>query len=335
MTSESRAEFPKSNFTPEKIKGNYPGKDIVSIDQFDRKSINELFQATDEVRPFAKDGLPLNILAGKQIVLLFYEPSSRTRASFQAATNQLGGDPIVVENPQAFSSVSKGETFDDTIRVFEGYSDAIVLRHPQVGAALRAAEVAKHVPIINAGDGIGEHPTQALLDMYTIWENKNKLDYIRGLMAGDLLNGRTIHSLIKGLSFFERNELYLLAPDKLKLSQEDLDSFKNRGVTLHEIRSLNEAPKDLDFWYWTRVQKERFDNVEEYEEVNNKFVVTQEVLNKYAGENTILMHPLPRVGEIDPEVDQDKRSVYLTKQIRNGMYVRMALLASVVDSKKK
>jgi aspartate carbamoyltransferase len=311
------------------INSDFKDKDIVSLEQFDQKSILKLFKHTDELKEIGQKGLPSDILAGKIVVLLFYEPSSRTRGSFDAAAKQLGGQTIVVENPQQFSSVSKGETFEDTIKVFEAYSDVIVLRHPEKGAAVKAAEAATLVPIVNAGDGPGEHPTQAMLDLYTIWDKKKKLTGLKGVMAGDILNGRTVHSLLRGISNFPGNEVYLLSPDELKLSKEDFDRVKGK-IKLYEIDSMEKLPKDADFWYWTRVQKERFKSEEEYKKVNNRFIVTKDAMTKYAGKNTILMHPLPRVGEILEEVDLDPRAVYLRSQIRSGMYTRMALLALIL-----
>ncbi|MCH7605497.1 hypothetical protein IID24_05945 [Patescibacteria group bacterium] len=195
---------------------------------------------------------------------------------------------------------------------------------------MTAARIARHIPVINAGDGIGEHPTQALLDLFTIFEHKGTLAGLKGLVAGDLLNGRTVHSLLKGLSLYPGNTVYLLSPKELRLSDEDITSFKSRGVTLIEIGSVDEIPKDCDFWYWTRVQKERFHNSADYEAVNNRFVVTKELLDKRGSNDTILMHPLPRVGEIEDAVDEDPRAVYLKSQIRNGMYVRMALLTLIL-----
>ena len=334
ITPDSDSRYHPNPELPPPINGDFAGKHIVSLDQFNPKSLEHLFHVTDKLKPVGQDGWPLKLLDGQVITLLFYEPSSRTRASFEAATKQLGGQTIVVENPQAFSSVSKGETFEDTIRTFESYGDAIVLRHPETGFALKAADAAEFVPIINAGDGIGEHPTQALLDLYTVREHKGELSNIRGLVAGDLLNGRTIHSLIRGLSLYPGNEIYLLSPDKLRLPLADFKDFEERGIALHDIGSMDELPSDLDFWYWTRVQKERFQNEDEYNEVNNQFIVTSDILNRYAGPETILMHPLPRVGEIKEEVDRDPRAVYLRNQIRNGLYTRMALLALVLGKIK-
>ena len=314
----------------DKIDGDFKGKDIVSIDQFSQKDLKLLFKLVPKMREIALKTLPSKIIAGKIVVILFYEPSSRTFGSFSTAIKQIGGQTVEILNPQKFSSVVKGETFEDTIRVFEAYSDAIVLRHPKVGMAAKAAEIAKLVPIINAGDGVGEHPTQALLDLYTIYEKFGRLTNLTILFAGDMLNGRTVHSLIKGLALYPKNTIYLLAPPSLRLSREDYSYFQSRGARLIEIDNTKDIPKNADVWYWTRVQKERFSNIKDYEKVKNKYVVSQKFLDTYAGKYTILMHPLPRVGEILTEVDNDPRAVYLRSQIRNGTYVRMALLALVL-----
>ncbi|OGH41673.1 MAG: aspartate carbamoyltransferase [Candidatus Levybacteria bacterium RIFCSPLOWO2_02_FULL_36_8b] len=314
----------------EKINGNFKGKDIISLDQFSPSDLKILFPITKKMADIGANAKPSDILKGNIVTLIFYEPSSRTFASFSASVKQLGGQTVEIQNPQQFSSVSKGETLEDTIRVFEAYCDAIVIRHPAIGTASNAAGIATRIPIINAGDGTGEHPTQALLDLYTIYEKFGKLENLTGVMAGDLLNGRTIHSLVRGLSLFKGNQLYLLAPKKLQLARADFFNFKKRGIKLIEIENEKEIPKNVNFWYWTRVQKERFENIKEYESVKNKFIVTPQLLEKYGNKNMILMHPLPRVGEILPEVDNDPRAVYLTKQTRNGMYIRMALIALVL-----
>lgn len=317
----------------QKINGDFKGKDILSLDQFTPLDINILFKRTDTMRDIAKNARASDILKGNIVTLIFYEPSSRTFGSFGAAVKQLGGQTIDIQDPQHFSSVSKGETLEDTMRVFESYSDAIVIRHKEVGTALKAANACAFVPVLNAGDGIGEHPTQGLLDLCTIHEKFGQLDNLVGVMAGDLLNGRTIHSLIRGLSLYKNNTIYLLAPDKLKLSREDFADFSKRGIKLVEIQSENEIPKDAHFWYWTRVQKERFTSLEEYEEVKNTFIVTPKLMKTHAGKEMILMHPLPRIGEILPEIDNDPRAVYLRNQVRNGMYIRMALLSLILKGK--
>jgi aspartate carbamoyltransferase catalytic subunit len=317
-----------------KIDGNYKDKDILSLDQFSSDDLTILFKHTKKMKKIAVNSEASKILAGTITTLLFYEPSSRTYGSFAAAIKQLGGQTIDILNPQQFSSVSKGETFEDTIRVFEAYCDVIVLRDKTVGQAQRAADAADSTPIVNAGDGIGEHPTQALLDMFTIFENTKRLDKLTGVLAGDLLNGRTVHSLIRGLSLYPNTTLYLLSPKELKLSKTDFDEFKSRKIKLVEIFSEKDMPKNADFWYWTRVQKERFSTIEKYEKVKNKFIVTEKLVKEFAGKNTILMHPLPRVGEIAEEVDADPRAAYLRSQIRNGMYIRMALIALILGKIK-
>jgi aspartate carbamoyltransferase catalytic subunit len=313
-----------------KINTNFKGKDILSLDQFSSKDLEILFKLTKKMKLIAQNAKPSNLLAGNIVTIIFYEPSSRTFNSFAAAVKQLGGQTLEIHDPQHFSSVSKGETLEDTMRVFESYSDAIVIRHFQKGTAEKAAQAAEFVPILNAGDGIGEHPTQALLDLVTINEKHGHLDNLVGVMAGDLLNGRTIHSLIRGLSLYEGTTLYLLSPQELKLSREDFADFSKRGVKLIEIEDEKALPHNADFWYWTRVQKERFASLEDYEKVKNKYIVTEELMKRYAGKNTILMHPLPRVGEIEVAVDRDPRAVYLRSEVRNGMYVRMALLTLVL-----
>lgn len=315
---------------PSKINGNFKGKDIISLAQFSPKDLQILFKLTPKMKKIAQNAKSSSILAGNIITLLFYEPSSRTFGSFSASVKQLGGQTVEIQNPQQFSSVAKGETLTDTIRVFEAYSDAIVIRHPEIGSAQKAADFAQFVPIINAGDGVGEHPTQALLDLYTIYEHFGKLTNLTGVLAGDILNGRTVHSLIRGLLLFPKNTLYLLSPPQLRLSRTDFSNFSKRGIKLIEIESEKDMPKNAYFWYWTRVQKERFKNLKDYEKVKNRFIATKELLKKYGNKKMILMHPLPRVGEIATEVDSDKRSVYLRSQIRNGMYIRMALLALVL-----
>lgn len=319
-----------------KISEIFFGKDVISLDQFNQKSINVLFRQTNKIKKITmKNGRlksrPYRPLDGKIIALLFFEPSTRTFSSNSAAVKRLGGQTIEYQNPLQTSSVVKGETIEDTTKMIEQYSDAIVIRHPQVGTAEKVAEVA-NIPVINAGDGIGEHPTQALLDMFTIYEKHGRLDNIKGLMVGDLLNGRTVHSIIKGLSIFPNNTLYLLSPKQLRLSNKDLDEAKKRKIKLVEIKSFEEIPADCHFWYWTRVQKERFTDKQEYEKLKLSFILTKKLVEKKAGKNTLIMHPLPRVGEIETTVDSDPRAVYLTTEAKNGMYVRMALFSLILKS---
>ncbi|MEK7597251.1 MAG: aspartate carbamoyltransferase [Patescibacteria group bacterium] len=307
------------------------GKDIISLDQFNRKSIEFLFHQVKKIKKTSSKQL-LKILQGKIVALLFFEPSTRTFSSNSAAVKRLGGQTIEHQNPMQNSSVVKGETIEDTIMMIEQYSDAVVIRHPLVGTAEKVAEVA-NIPVINAGDGIGEHPTQALLDMFTIYEKYGHLDNIKGLMVGDLLNGRTVHSLIKGLSIFKNITLYLLSPKQLRLSNKDLAEAKKRKIKLVEIKSFEEIPADCHFWYWTRVQKERFTDKSGYEKLKLSFILTKKLVDMKAGKNTLLMHPLPRIGEIETTVDSDPRAVYLTTEAKNGMYVRMALFKLILNDK--
>ncbi|GDX62109.1 aspartate carbamoyltransferase [Candidatus Levyibacteriota bacterium] len=313
-----------------KLNNDFKGKDIISLNQFSPEDITTLFTHTNLMKNIAKNAQSSDILKGNIITLIFYESSSRTFGSFSAAMKQLGGQTVEIQNPQEFSSVSKGETLEDTIRVFEAYSDAIVIRHPQIGTALKAADAASFVPIINAGDGIGEHPTQALLDLYTIYEKYQRLGNLTVVFAGDILNGRTIHSLLKGLSLYKNNKIYLLSPKELRLDPHELSKFIKQGLYIMEIETEKEIPKNADIWYWTRVQKERFASLKDYDKVKNRYIVTKDFLKKYAGKETMLMHPLPRVGEIHREVDTDERAVYLSTEIRNGMYIRMALLGLIL-----
>ena len=317
--------------TTVRIKEDFKEKNILSLTQFDIPSLLKLFSVDDHMQLLSLNSSPVDILKGTITTLLFYEPSSRTFGSFAAAIKRLGGATVDIVNPQLNSSVAKGETLVDTIRTFEAYSDLIIMRHPEKGAAQQAAKAAFFIPIINAGDGIGEHPTQALLDLYTIYKKFGRLDNLTGLFAGDLLNGRTVHSLLKGLSLFKNNTIYLLSPQLLSLPSLEITRLKKCGLTIKEIRSEKEIPPQANFWYWTRVQKERFKDLEEYEKVKKSFVVTQTLLKKYAGKEMILMHPLPRLDEIESSIDADLRSVYLRSQVRNGMYIRMALVSLVLN----
>jgi aspartate carbamoyltransferase catalytic subunit len=311
--------------------GHFKGQDILSFDQFSVEDLYLLFDLTDRMKHIALNGEPSRLLEGLLVALLFFEPSSRTFASFVAAAKRLGGQTIEMQNPEIVSSVNKGESFEDTVRVLEAYANAIVLRHPAAGSAQQAAQVAEFVPIINAGDGNNEHPTQTLLDLCTLYEHFGRLDHLTGLLAGDCLNSRTIHSLLRGLSLFRDNTVYLLSPRSLRLARDDFLALSNRGVNIIEISDVREIPTDCHFWYWTRLQKERFASRAEYQDtLKSVVVVTPHLLQTYARKDMILMNPLPRVESIDPAVDTDERAVYLRSQIRNGLYTRMALLALVL-----
>ena len=300
-------------------------KHVISISQFtDKKLLNDLFKQADAFSemPLADYPKPLEHLT---VATVFYEPSTRTRLSFETAIQNLGAHLITTENAGSFSSAIKGESLEDSIKTLNAYADAIVLRHPEIGAAERAAEVSK-VPIINAGDGAGEHPTQALLDLYTIQKAKGKIDGLKIALVGDLLNGRTIHSLIRLLSLY-KTTLYLIAPDALKMPDEYLQVLKKAGVKFELLDTWNRALGEIDVIYMTRVQKERFKFVEDYMAVKDSFIFDQKAL-KQLNKQAIVMHPLPRVNEIAVEVDDDPRALYF-EQVRNGLYVRMALLQHI------
>jgi aspartate carbamoyltransferase catalytic subunit len=258
---------------------------------------------------------------GSLLAAVFYEPSTRTRFSFEAAMHRLGGQVLSAESAGKASSAAKGESLEDAIRVISGYADAIVLRHPEIGAAERAA-LAATVPIINAGDGAGQHPTQALLDLYTIRKELGRLDRLRVGLVGDLRHGRTVRSLASLLARFPENELVLVSPPGLRLGADVRAELGDTQV--EDTTDLEEALPSLDVLYLTRIQAERFESPETYERYRGVYVVTPEVMRRLP-EHALLMHPLPRVGEIDPGVDSDPRAAYF-RQTRNGLWIRMAVL---------
>jgi aspartate carbamoyltransferase len=265
-----------------------------------------------------------DLLKGKILANLFYEPSTRTSSSFTSAMERQGGSVIPI-NEVRYSSVAKGESLPDTVRTLECYADVIVIRHPETGSAALAAQYASK-PIINAGDGIGEHPTQALLDTFTIREEMGAIDGLTVTMLGDLKYGRTVHSLARLLSLYNVRLNYI-APEILRMPAEIIDELP-RTMSQCEYSNLEETLPETDVLYVTRVQKERFANEEEYESVKGSYVITPELMKK-AKLNMIVMHPLPRVGEISMDFDSDPRAAYF-RQMEYGLYVRMALLAMVL-----
>ena len=257
------------------------------------------------------------------LATVFYEASTRTRFSFEAAMHRLGGQVLSAENAARASSAAKGESLEDAIRVIGGYADGIVLRHPEVGAAARAARVAP-VPVINAGDGPGNHPTQALLDLYTIEKELGRLDHLRIGLAGDLRHGRTVRSLALLLSRFPGNQLVLISPPALRLGADVITALNEAQQGMRETTDLDGAIADLDVLYQTRIQAERFESSEEYERQRGVYLVNPDLMRRLPA-RAILMHPLPRLDEIDPLVDADPRAAYF-RQARNGLWVRMAVL---------
>jgi aspartate carbamoyltransferase len=300
---------------------------IISTAQFTDDDISVLFDRAREMRTLVKSKGSSDMLKGKLMTALFYEPSSRTFGSFIAAMQRLGGMIIPLQGV-TYSSVAKGETLTDTIATFSGYSDVIVLRHPQVGAATLAAQVTK-VPIINAGDGPGEHPTQALLDLFTIIDHTKTINGKVITFVGDLLNGRTVHSLLTLVLLYKPKEIRLISPEELRLDEKSTATLANASIRYTEHDSLDWALEDTDVLYVTRIQKERFHDLNVYEKLKDQFIIrshTMDLLQKSA----IVLHPFPRISEIHPEIDSDPRSLYLTKQIPNGMYIRMALLSLIL-----
>lgn len=303
-------------------------KDILSADQFTKIDVEQVVAVAKSMREIVKSKGATDILKGKIMTVLFYEPSSRTFGSFVAAMQRLGGGFIPLQGV-VYSSVAKGESLPDTVRTFASFSDCIVLRHPQVGAAHIAAD-ATTKPVINAGDGPGEHPTQALLDFFTIMDRFGSVHGLTVSLVGDLLNGRTVHSLVTLLSLFSPKAIRLVSPSVLTIPVKLLEKPKQAGIAVTEHEVLDEVLGETDVLYTTRVQKERFTDLDVYEKVKYAYIITPDVMKK-AKKTAILMHPFPRVGEISVEVDNDPRALYLRAQIPNGMYVRMALLSLILN----
>lgn len=300
---------------------------VLEAQQFSRDVMNEIFDVTREMEHVVSR-YGSNILNRRIMATLFYEPSTRTRLSFEAAMYRLGGEVITTESAREFSSAAKGETLEDTIRIVEGYSDVIVLRHYEGGSARRAADAAS-VPIINAGDGPGQHPTQALLDVYTIQKEIGRLDGIHVALVGDLANGRTARSLAYLLTKYEGVKLYFVAPNVVRMRDDIKGYLTEHGVVFEEEEDLMNVMSKVDVVYQTRIQRERFgDRIQDYERARGRYIIDVETMSALS-ENAIVMHPLPRVDEIDPAVDTDPRAAYF-RQAHNGVFIRMALLQMVL-----
>ncbi|KAK4493004.1 hypothetical protein RD792_000027 [Penstemon davidsonii] len=298
--------------------------DVIEAQQFDRDTLSAIFDVALEMEKIEKNSRGSQILKGYLMATLFYEPSTRTRLSFESAMKRLGGEVLTTENAREFSSAAKGETLEDTIRTVEGYCDIIVMRHFENGAARRAAMTA-NIPVINAGDGPGQHPTQALLDVYTIQREIGKLDGIKVGLVGDLANGRTVRSLAYLLAKYENVKIYFVSPEVVKMKVDIKDYLTSRGIEWEESSDLMEVASKCDVVYQTRIQRERFgERIDLYEEARGKYIVNQDVLNVMQ-KHAIVMHPLPRLDEITVDVDVDPRAAYF-RQAKNGLYIRMALL---------
>jgi aspartate carbamoyltransferase catalytic subunit len=304
----------------------FKGRDIISIHDFSREEIEHVLKVSKKMIPAARGEEKNASLKGKILSTIFFEPSTRTRLSFEAAMIRLGGSVVGFSDPE-ITSLKKGETLADTIRMVESYSDVIVLRHPMEGASKLAANFTER-PVINAGDGAGQHPTQTLLDLFTIWTEKKKIENNNIVLLGDLKYGRTVHSLASALALFGAN-LTFVAPDVLQMPKEILDYVSEKGASYKSSSVLEDAIESADVLYVTRIQRERFPDAAEYEKVAGAYRVDNEVLSK-ANKDIIVMHPLPRVKEIAPEVDITDHALYF-KQAFNGVPVRMALMALIFD----
>ena len=300
---------------------SWKGRDVLSIAEFSRSDIEAVLRAARKMVPIAKGEATSTALAGKILGTLFFEPSTRTRLSFESAMHRLGGRVIGFASGEG-TSVQKGETLADTVRMAEAYSDVLVLRHPNEGAARLAAEFSVK-PVINAGDGAGQHPTQTLLDLYTIWDARGSVDGTRIALVGDLKYGRTVHSLLTALASFDV-ELTLVSPPSLEMPSEVLAHAKEAGIPIATTHRLEEVVPKVDVLYVTRIQKERFPDPQEYAKVAGSYRVDPEILRE-AKKDLIVLHPLPRVTEIDPAVDATPHARYF-EQAFNGVPVRMALL---------
>lgn len=298
-------------------------KHIITANQFDQQDLEKIFLSTSKI----KSGKYKKNLAGKIMATLFYEPSTRTRLSFESAMLRLGGAVITTEDAKLFSSAAKGETLEDTIRIVHSYADVIVLRHFNSGASEIASRYSQ-VPIINAGDGNGEHPTQALLDLFTIF-SKFKTKNINVCMIGDLANGRTIHSLSRLLSLYKQIKLVFVSPKALTIPKDLRNHLIVKKIKFIETEDFNNSIKNADVIYQTRIQKERFKSKRDYLKYFGKYILDKNSL-KIIKKNAIIMHPLPRVNEISKEVDTDPRAIYF-EEAQNGVYVRMALLTLLFD----
>jgi aspartate carbamoyltransferase catalytic subunit len=298
---------------------------VVEAQDFNRGMLEELFASADRMKKILSSG-STRVADGQIMASLFYEESTRTRFSFESAMLRLGGGVISTENAKQFSSVSKGETLEDTIRILNGYSDVIVLRHYESGAARRAANVSQ-VPIINAGDGTGQHPTQAFLDLYTIQNELGRIDDLSIAVVGDLANGRTVRSLCYLLAKYRNVRIHMVAPEVVRM-REDIKSYLVRhDVWFREETDLRAIAPEIDVLYQTRIQKERFgDRAEDYQAAQGVYVVDRDLLSRMKPD-AIVMHPLPRVDEITTAVDDDPRAAYF-RQAQNGLFIRMALLAA-------
>ncbi|MBQ5802959.1 aspartate carbamoyltransferase [uncultured Methanobrevibacter sp.] len=304
-------------------------KNIISIKDFEREDIEYILDEASKLEDVAKSKEISEELKGKLLGLMFFEPSTRTKISFETAMKRLGGECIGFENSGS-SSVSKGESIADTAKMFEGYSDALVIRHELEGVSKFISDIVD-VPVINAGDGAGQHPTQTLLDLYTIKKEIGDIDNLKIALIGDLKFGRTVHSLSNALGLFNNVKIYLVSPPELKMPQEVLHDINKTNITWQEVDSIEKIIDDVDVLYVTRIQKERFGDINDYLKIKGAYIVNKKMLE---GKDLIVMHPLPRIDEIATDVDNTKYNKYFT-QAANAVPVRMAILKTLIKNNPK
>ena len=304
-------------------------KNIISIKDLNKSDIDYIIDEASKLEDIAKSREISEELKGKILGLMFFEPSTRTKMSFETSMKRLSGECIGFENTGS-SSVSKGESIADTAKMFEGYCDALVIRHEMEGVSKFISDIVD-VPVINAGDGAGQHPTQTLLDLYTIKKEIGHIDNIKIALIGDLKYGRTVHSLANALTLYDNVELYFVSPDKLKMPQEILHDLDKAGMSYTETSNISDVIDKVNVLYVTRIQKERFADIDDYLEIKGAYIINKKMLE---GKDLIVMHPLPRIDEIDGDVDDTKYNKYFS-QAANAVPVRMAILKTLIKNNPK
>lgn len=304
-------------------------KDIISMNDMSKEEILEILEIAKKIEKTSEEE-KLNFLKGKIVATLFFEPSTRTKMSFESAAFRLGAQVLQLP-PLELSSVKKGESFSDTIKMVESYSDVIVVRHPNDGAA-RLASTTSQKPVLNAGDGSNQHPSQTLLDLYTIKEEKGTLNNLSVAFVGDLKYGRTVHSLVKALTHFNP-VIYFVAPKILQMPSYLIDDLDKNNIKYEILEDFRDCLDKIDVFYMTRIQKERFPDIEDYEKVKGVYVINKKNILGKCKEDMIILHPLPRVDEISTDLDDTKHALYF-KQAKNGIPIRQAMMMKVLDKVK-
>ena len=304
-------------------------KDIISMNDMSKEEILEILEVAEKIEKTSEEE-KLNFLKGKIIATLFFEPSTRTKMSFESAAFRLGAQVLQLP-PLELSSVKKGESFSDTIKMVESYSDVIVVRHPNDGAA-RLASITSQKPVLNAGDGSNQHPSQTLLDLYTIKDEKGTLNNLSIAFVGDLKYGRTVHSLVKALTHFNP-VIYFVAPKILQMPSYLIDDLDKNNIKYEILEDFRDCLDKIDVFYMTRIQKERFPDIEDYEKLKGVYVINKKNILGKCKEDMIILHPLPRVDEISTDLDDTKHALYF-KQAKNGIPIRQAMMMKVLDKVK-